>query len=616
MAAVTRRQFLAGMAAMGASVGLAACGATPTPTPAATQTPVVIEKLITPTPGPAQPTATPVVVTKVVTPTAGPTSAVTGEKLADKQELRLQQDISPTAGLDPAWAFGTGKLTTLIEALYSGLVYLDRKTGEAKPDIAKSWQASPDYKTWTFTLRDDIKFSDGTPVTAEDFKYTWTRAVTPLSADQMANAGVTSPASTMGSQLINDIQGAVDVIQGKAKALPETSIVAKDKYTFVVTLEAGRPDFILRAGNPGASVVKKDQVEASKKGAIWYMKPIGTGPFLLDSWKPDQELVLVPNPGYYGEKAKLTKITMPIVIDPQTLLVLYDSGELEVIKPSLNDAAEILKPTHRWNKEMHTTNEYMQAILKLYPVPPLDDAHVRKALELAIDKDLICQSVLGGSVPAAQTFMDTAFPGYDMTGVTFNKFDANRARSELAASKYASNYKQFPVKLLVPGGLASREGIAPGTWQLIAAAIQQMWQNYLGIPVEIKVKELESEALDTMHHATYTRWGIWYQDPLGRVERWVNDVKQLEQMTQKNPVYKPIPAPGLEDLAKQISTEPDAKKRWALFRQFEQLRVDYVPYIPLYNNRTYVLNKPYVKGITLGQNWDLPDLNKIYIAAH
>lgn len=576
---VSRRQFLQSAALLGATAGLVACAPADGSAPQATEQP-----------------------------------AAGGEEAAAEQVLILHQDAEPTQGLDPGWVGGWWRMTTLAQAIYSGLLFINAD-GEVEPDLATEWEFSDDNRVWTFYMREDALFNDGSPLTADDVKFTLERAFQPMTEEEMNAAGNIAPSSQVARQLLNDVVGADEVLNGERETLPEEAIQVLDPHTIQITLVEGRSDFPSRIGYYAASVIKQEQVEASEPGNIWYEQPIASGPFMIESWTHDQEIVLVPNPHYYGTAPTLDRIVMPIVPDPQTGLIMYENEELEVMKPELIDVEEFVQEDHPFHDQLQYQDDYITAILRLNALPPLDDVHLRRALELTIDKELLTQAVLGGVVDTANTFIQPVFPGYDMSGAELNHYDPEAAQAELAESQWGDDPSSMPtIRMFVAGGLAAREGIAPGTWQRLAAAIQEMWTETLGVPVEIKAVELESETLDTVAHVTFTRWGAFYPAPIAMVDRWVNDVADLEAV-EVSETRRPIDAPGLQEIQTRARAASTQEEQWDVFTEFETLRAENVPYIPLYFGRTYVLVKPWVENFRVGPMWNFPSLNEVEISA-
>ena len=194
-------------------------------------------------------------------------------------ELRLPGDDPLT--LDPALVTDVTSATYIVE-LFGGLVTLDKDL-QVKPDIAKSWDVSPDGTKYTFHLRDDVVFSQsGRRVTAQDFKYSMERAARPETDSPTADT------------YLGDIVGAKDMIRGRAKEISGIRVV--DDFTLEITIDAPKPYFLAKLTYPTAFVVNKDQIEKDKRN--WTRKPDGTGPFKLQEWKIGERIVLVRPKAY------------------------------------------------------------------------------------------------------------------------------------------------------------------------------------------------------------------------------------------------------------------------------------------------------------------------------
>ncbi len=207
-------------------------------------------------------------------------------------ELNLW-DIGPYT-MDPAIS---SELTshTYVMQVFSGLIRLDDNLRPA-PDIAESWDRSPDGKTYTFHLRADAKFQDGSNVTAEDFRYSWERACNPRTGSQ-----------TAATYLI-DIIGANDVLEGKAKGI--TGIEVIDDDTLRVTIDAPKAYFLSKLAYPTAFVVQKSNVET---GRDWWRRPNGTGPFRIKEWQEGKLIVLEPNDYYWQLPAKISAVNFHLL---------------------------------------------------------------------------------------------------------------------------------------------------------------------------------------------------------------------------------------------------------------------------------------------------------------
>ena len=305
--------------------------------------------------GTTTPTSTPA--TKTSTPASQP---------AGGQGILNLADTGPIT-LDPATAAEASSAQYIVQ-IFSGLVRLD-KNMDVVPDIAQSWDKSTDGKTYTFHLRQDVKFQNGKQVTAADFKYSWERALNP--ATQSLTAGT----------YLNDIVGAADILNGKTTQLSGVKVV--DNYTLEVTIDAPKAYFLDKMAYPTAFVVDRENVAS---GSEWWRKPNGTGPFRLKEWQVDQLVVLERNPLYYGDKALLSEVDYQLFSGNP--IELYQEGNIDVSFVGAAYMGLVSDPTNPISKELQTYPE-----LSLYyigfncTVPPFDDAKVRQAFSYAVDKE-------------------------------------------------------------------------------------------------------------------------------------------------------------------------------------------------------------------------------------
>jgi len=201
--------------------------------------------------------------------------------------LRLW-DVGPIT-LDPAISADTSSHTYVMQ-IFSGLVRLDHELNIV-PDIAESWEKSPDGKTYTFYLRQGVKFHSGREVEAADFKYSWERACDP------------DTGSGTAAMYLGDIIGAKDMLAGRTEEISGVEVL--DTYTLRVTIDAPKAYFLSKLAYPTAFVVDRDNVES---GVNWWREPDGTGPFKLKEWQAGQWLILERSQIYYGEPAKLEQV--------------------------------------------------------------------------------------------------------------------------------------------------------------------------------------------------------------------------------------------------------------------------------------------------------------------
>lgn len=308
-----------------------------------------------------------------------------GVKLAVKQEL-VRGNGSEVASLDPQKVDGLPE-AMVIRDLLEGLVNQDAD-GNTIPGVAERWETK-DNKTFTFYLRKDAKWSNGDPVTAHDFVYSFERLVDPLTASPYAWY------LEMSSML-----NAADIVNGK-KDKSTLGVKAIDDYTFQVQLEHAVPYFVMMMGHTSMKPVHKETVE--KYGDQW-TKPehfVGNGAFVVNKWVVNERLVLTPNKQYWDNAhTVLTKVTYLPIENQVAEMNRFFSGEIDM-------TYEISNEHYRNLVKKHPEEVKTKGILGTYYYQfnthkkPFDDVRVRKAVSYAIDRDIITKAILGqGQKPA------------------------------------------------------------------------------------------------------------------------------------------------------------------------------------------------------------------------
>jgi oligopeptide transport system substrate-binding protein len=463
--------------------------------------------------------------------------------------------------------------------LYSGLLSLSEDL-LAEPDIAKSWTVSDDGTRYVFELRDDVRFHSGKAVTAADFKYSWERACNP------------STGSRTAAIYLGDIVGARDVLEGKAVELRGVTVL--DEYTLQVDIEAPRSYFVDKLTYPTSFVVDSETVA---RGADWWRKPNGTGPFSLFRWEPGSLLELRRNADYYG--------TQPLVDAVQFLLLagvpmsLYERGDIDVVGVSSSYFEQVTDPANPLHLELLSTPE-----LSLYYIgfdvtkPPFDDVYVRLAFCHAVDRQRIVTVLFKDSVGVAGGVLPAGLPGYDPEMLPY-KFDPVLARELLAKSSYGSAEALPPITITI-SGYANQ---VPG---YIAAAMLG-WKQNLG--VEVSVRQLEPEVFlyyleEERDEAFAMGWVADYPSPHNFLGTLFSTGESYNISGYSNP--------ELEDLLARAAAESDVERSLELYRQAERVVVDAAPCLPLIYGSNQVLVKPYVSGF-VPNPLGVPDLTVVSV---
>jgi len=461
--------------------------------------------------------------------------------------------------------------------IFSGLVRLDHELNIVS-DIAESWEKSPDGKTYTFHLRQGVKFHSGRGVKAADFKYSWERACDPATGSGTA------------ATYLGDIVGAKDMLAGKAEEISGVEVL--DDYTLRVTIDAAKAYFLNKLAYPTAFVVDRDNVES---GEGWWREPNGTGPFKLKEWEEEQWLILERSQIYYGEPAKLEQVVYLLSGVPMTL---YETGQIDVVSVYLAYIDRVRDETGPFYPELAVTPE-----LSLYYIgfntaqPPFDDVNVRRAFCHAVDKERIAKVILRDMINEADGILPPGMPGYNeaLEGLDY---DVEKAIELIAASRYGDVSNLPPITLTV-------EGYGNSIPSYLGAIIQE-WQQNLG--VEVSVRQLEpgnflynpKQEKDEMFELG---WVADYPDPH-------NFLDILFYTGSENNIFE-YSNPSLDALLDQAAIEQDVSLRLAMYQQAEQLVVDEAPCLPLFHGANYILVKPDVKDYELSP-LGIPDLSKVY----
>lgn len=488
----------------------------------------------------------------------------------------------------------------IVKQLFEGLTV---STSDGfKPGIAESWDVSEDGKTYTFHLRDDAKWSDGDPVTAKDFEYSWRRICDPDYASEALQA-ITD--YVVGGQEYFDGTGSYDDI--KATAI--------DDYTFEVALKNVTPYFPQLVANDVYLPIKKDVVEAAGEG--WEKKPetcVSNGPFMLEEYQVGSHFLFKKNPNYYdADSVKLAGIKAVIITDDNTAYQAYQAGEIDVMDnlPS-EQIPQIVAEDPNVIVSADTGAQFMNFNVDKAPT---DNVHVRKAIAYAIDRKQIVEQVLkDGSVPASGfiaptcqktdggSFRTMESDGYPAEEYGINPRQANveAAKQELAEAGYPDG-KDFPA-LEITYANNDRN-------KKTCEAIQQMLEDNLGITVTLRAEE-SSVFTSTKNKGDYQMaTGGWTNSPYdasGLIKLFYsqngNNTPQWRWKPYTGAPHDTTLNPGSEafDIAFDKALASQGADRDNAWIEAEQALMADMPVTPLYYpSYTAVVNEDLVEDVEL-----------------
>ncbi len=458
---------------------------------------------------------------------------------------------------DPATTHGSGD-----KRVFSGLVSFDPRLN-LTPDLAETWDVSPDGLVYTFHLRENAKFHDGRPVSAQDFVYAWKRALSPALASDTALT------------YLGDILGAREMAAGQADQI--SGVRALDDHTLQVTIDAPKPYFLLKLTYPTAFVVDRANVES---GAEWFRAPNGTGPYKLAEWKRFEQITYQANPDFYLGAPSIPSIVVKLYAgDSQRM---YESGDVDIT--GVYSVERFLDPTEPLHRELLTGVSLCTGYVVFDTTqPPFDDVNVRQAFSMAFNRQKYIDVALGGRALPAIGIFPPGLPGFNIS-LQGLPYDPEKARGLLAASKYGGAQGLPPI-VYTDAGIGSYVSAD-------VAALAQMWQQVLG--VEITVENLEPNFYyDQIHAGRHGQvfgggWCADYPDP----ENFA-DVLFHTGSSQNNGGYSNM---ELDALLEAARVEQDVANRIAMYQQAEQMIVEDAPVLFTVHWLSYQLVKPYVKG--------------------
>lgn len=465
--------------------------------------------------------------------------------------------------LDPAISTGVPE-SHIIDNLFEGLTGLDPITLEPIPGVAESWTKSEDGRTYVFKIRADAKWSDGKSLTAEDFVWSWQRALRPETASEY-------------SYQLYYIKNAEAFNTSKIKDQNKIGVHARGKNELVVELENPTPFFLQLTAFHTLYPVPRHTIEKFP-GQKWTRPEnmVSNGPFKLSEWKINQHIKLVPNENYWNHK--LTKISAAYLYpierqdtEERTFLSgkLHRTNEVPVLKIPLYEKRQKSNPTAY---KPYRADPYLGIYFYRFNVtkPPFNDPRVRRAFALTIDRSLIAQKITRAGEQPAGTFTPPGTGGFTappLLNLRVTKKDVAEAQELLAKAGYKGG-KGFP-KVDILFNTSDKH-------KKIAVAIQQMWKKNLGVDVGLYNKEWKvylnaEKKLD--YQIARAAWIGDYPDPNTFLDMFVTDGGN-NKTGWSNKTY--------DGLIQEASKILDQKLRYETLLKAEKILMDELPIVPIY----------------------------------
>ena len=462
--------------------------------------------------------------------------------------------------------------------LFTGLYQYSADGSGVEPACAESYTVSDDGLTYTFKLKEGLKWSDGSPLTAADFEYSWKRELKQETA------------STAAWQLYY-IKNGEAYNNGQCEA-DEVGVKAIDDTTLEVVLNNPTPYFVNLTAANNFAPVKKEAVEGAEvwtKSAETY---VCNGPFMMGEIKPQEGYTLVKNPNYvFADTVALDGVEMIFIEQAEAALSAYNAGDVDAMSGGSIETQAMTQ--YDGSEELHSYDLIGTSYYDFNCEKEYMTKEVRKALSMAITRDTINEVAVPSKPKSAYAFVPYGIPYADETDDFRTKVGNNLVTEDVEAAK----------QLLADAGYPNGEGLP--TLQLIitntkenkdkAQILQALWKENLGVNVEIMT--FESKVYWDEHPAgnfdiAFDGWTGDYPDPNTNLS--IFNKSRMEKECR----WRSEEALRYNDLLEEAATLADNNKRMELFVEMEQILMDEMPVMPIYFRNTMALVKPYVKGFT------------------
>jgi oligopeptide transport system substrate-binding protein len=479
-------------------------------------------------------------------------------------------NIGDPISLNPLKITGTQEYR-VVSDLIVGLTQAD-PAGRPVPGVATSWDVSPDGKTWTFHLRHDVVWSDGAPMTSDDFVYSLRRLMDPAQASEYAS-------------VLYVIKNAEQVNAGK---LPGTAlgVAAPDPYTVVYTLEHPAPYLLELANHQTMYPVPRHVVE--KWGDAWTDPGhyVSNGPYTLISWKLGDHIHLMKNPRYYdADKVCVDEVNYYPTTDPVAAEKRVRSGELDendTFEPNRIDYLRKEMPSY---VHAHTYLGTSYFVFNQRDPGPLRDKRVRLALAMAIDREFLTQKLYHGVVQPAYTFVPPGIANYTppvrQLWTTWPLARRQAAARVLLAQAGFGPKHPLHIELKHP---------TTGTLMIVMPSVQADWRA-IGVVATLAQDDIQILFQDEKQRDFQAAWASWIADYNDAM-----DFLYLMRTSTGADNYSDYHNPAFDKLLDAADNEPDVNKRADDMRQAEHMMLADQAITPLNHQTNFALVNPNITG--------------------
>lgn len=442
---------------------------------------------------------------------------------------------------------------------------------ELQGGLAQSWEVTTDGLNYTFHLRQGVKFTNGEELTSDDVVYTFDRMLNPAT-------------KALNTDFLDMIKGAQDRLDGKATSV--AGLKALDKYTVQITLDTPFAPFLAGLAVPGCSIYNKKATEAA--GEKFGTSPVGTGPFMIKKWTYNSEIDLVANPNYFRGKAAVDNLIVKIVPDPETQRMMFETGKIDVF--DLDNATSQIpyfKGQDKWKNQIvsgpRVGTEYYALNQK---VAPFDNPKVREAVEYAIDRQALIDSLMPGTAVPAKGILSPGLAGYnaDLPGFPY----------DLAKAQQLMKDAGYP------------NGVKTECWQTTDSPdtlkINQTVQSMLAkVGITMEIKQVDSATWsDSRKNGLIPmylqNWSADFNDP----DNFLYTFFGSDNAVKRGFNYSNA---RVTEILNQCRVLSDNAQRYTLYQEAEKLAVyqDFA-WVPMYHSQHLFVVQPKVKNFKVSWN--------------
>ncbi len=483
--------------------------------------------------------------------------------------------------LDPARAVTVtdGAVCALV---YNGLLRFDA-AGTVVPDLAETWEVSADGLVYTFHLREGVRFQDGSAFDAAAVLYSFTRILDP------------EVGSSRG-WVLEGVKGAAAFMAGRADGV--AGLEAPDPRTVRITLEAPLAHFPALLAMPAGYVVSPEAVR--KWGPDYGYHPVGTGPWILESWREGVALTFRAWDGYFGEKPRLKRLVYRFIPDAATRQAEFEAGNLEVLGLGEENAGYFARNPRYAGRILKAPELSVVYVALNCSKAPLDNVLVRRAINHAIDRRAILQAIRPGRFVLADGSIPPGLGGHDPTWAGY-AYDPSLARTLLAQAGYPNG---FALDLVIRAG---------GMSVFCAEPIQA---ELAGVGIRVRIVQLETQAFFA---ATGDNG-----NPDMCLLSWVADYADPENFLYPLFASKNPPSAGnnarfadavTDRLLEEIHRERDPQRREVLCRAAERRIFEQAPWVPLFFPVDLIVCQPEVRGLRVFPVYNANKMTEVWLEA-